>query len=173
MTKKFKYSDEVKMFDLYKEFGKKGHPEPYYSLETGKGTTVYSLSSVNTKANGKGKKYLLTKGYSKLSTGASPSEYLNVVNLDLYCQWGKTQYYSISYDCKGGSLKNPVYAYSSAKSLTLPKPTRADYKFTGWKPSKKVSTATVVTKGTSTTIKKGSEGNLEFEATWEAVKKKK
>lgn len=48
------------------------------------------IASFNTKANGKGKKYIMGKDYSKLSTGAAEGV-SPVVTLDLYAQWRKNK----------------------------------------------------------------------------------
>lgn len=53
-------------------------------------------------------------------------------SITLIAQW-KVNYYEISFDAKGGSLKETSKSIAFKKAIgTLPIPTRADYEFQGW-----------------------------------------
>ena len=93
-----------------------------------------------------------------------------VGSIDLYLQCGKETYYRIGYKLEGGTLKNPVNAYTGASAVKLPKPTKPGYKFTGWKATYVVDSVKVTTKGVNTTIRKGSKGDIYFTASYAPLK---
>lgn len=78
----------------------------------------------------------------------------------LYAQWEKTKY-NISYDTKGGTLSSaPDFYYIDTPTVTLPKPTRTDYNFTGWTGSNGS------TPQLNTTIPEGSVDDKSYVAHW-------
>ena len=153
VTKTFNYSSEVVIFALAYAFD---DFQPQYGSQG-----ELNVVSLNTRANGKGKKYDMSKSYTKLSDGGS---------IDLYLQWGKVTYYRIGYQLEGGTLKNPVNAYTGASNVKLPKPTKPGYKFTGWKANYVSDSVKVTSKGVNTTINKGSKGDIYFTATYAPLK---
>ena len=76
----------------------------------------------------------------------------------LYAVWTPIAY-TLSYELNGGAATNPA-TYTTAETLTLNAPTKADNTFIGW------TGANGTVPQTSVTIIKGSTGNKTFTAHW-------
>lgn len=122
------------------------------------------IASFSTKPKGKGKTLVVGKAYSKLCKGTTSGE-KDIYVLELYINRGKAARYKVTYNLNGGTLSNPVYAYSTSADLKLSIPKKTGYKFAGWE--KNVPhTANIKQTGKTLTIKKGSTGAVSFTATW-------
>ncbi len=154
-TRRVRYTEEFEMYSVAGSF------EGYHPENGGKFTSF--VVSVNSRADGKGKKYSMASNYSGLSTGSDPNG-KEIAQVHLYAQWGKEIFYRIGYVLDGGTLKTPVNAYDGSADVKIPNPTRTGYKFTGWDAKYINSQMKLSTKGNVTTIKKGSAGDIYFVA---------
>ena len=88
-------------------------------------------------------------------------------NLTATAKWSAVSY-SIAYALGGGSLSGQRTTYTiETANFALAKPTRGGYTFTGWTVTG-ASGAGIATSGTTTTVKKGTYGNLVATARWKA-----
>ena len=111
----------------------------------------YTFDSWNTKADGTGEKY------------PAGGEILVSENTTLYAQWKPTTY-DISYVLNGGELavENPEGYDIETENFILNNPTRVGYVFKGWTGANGQEPQLTVR------VEKGSTGNKEFVANWEA-----
>ena len=72
--------------------------------------------------------------------------------------------YHIKYTLNGGTMSGAPESYTeNSADITLPQPTRADYRFTGWT-GKDLTAPTM-----EVTIPTGSKGDREYTANWEEI----
>lgn len=159
-TRRVRYTEEIEMYSMAGSF------EGYHPEKGGNFTSF--VVSVNSKADGKGKKYSMAGNYSKLSTGSDPNG-KEIARVHLYAQWGKQIFYRIGYVYDDGTLKNPVNAYDGSKDVKIANPTKTGYKFTGWDSRYGSDKIKLSTKGNVTTIKKGSAGDIIFLANYTPI----
>ena len=91
----------------------------------------------------------------------------------LYARWSVNTY-TISYNLAGGSMPsgktNPTSYTIETATFTLNNPERAGYTFAGWTVSgaSSITGGGVSANGTTTTVNRGTYGNLAFTARWTA-----
>lgn len=121
----------------------------------------YTLSSWNSKENGKGTKYLVGRGYKNLTKQDG-------AEITLYAVWTKDTY-SITYQLDGGknNSKNPKKYAVDTDTITLLEPSKTGYEFKGWF---ETDSEGQLSEERKTEIVKGSTGNLKLTAKWEAMK---
>lgn len=78
------------------------------------------------------------------------------VGVDFVAEWTRIVY-KITYDTKGGTLKDAVESYTVDTAFTLPAPTRENYEFAGWYDEKGEKKERIV---------QGSTGDLALTARW-------
>ncbi|MCQ2592833.1 MAG: SUMF1/EgtB/PvdO family nonheme iron enzyme [Treponema sp.] len=84
----------------------------------------------------------------------------SVGNINLYAKWKLTEY-TITFNVNGGTLENPVAAYTvETDTITLPVPTKDGYAFAGWYLNETFSGLN------QTSITKGTVGNKIYYAKW-------
>ena len=112
----------------------------------------------NTKADGTGKSVMSTSDDPVALNLASKQDQV----IDLYAQWGEIAG-RIDYELNGGiDPGNPTSYSTTTKDFTLMAPTKTGYTFTGWTGSNGTTPQKTVT------IKKGTTGNMFYEAHWKA-----
>lgn len=118
----------------------------------------YEFAGWNTKANGKGTSYGDGATVEKLSAK-------NKGTVTLYAIWKATSY-NITYHLDGGtnSSKNPEN-YTAVKSVKFVAPQKTGYTFKGWYRDESFTQKV-------TSIKKGSQGDIEVYAKWQVNKYK-
>ena len=80
-----------------------------------------------------------------------------------YAHWAGIETYTIQYNLNGGSMTGQKTEYTiRTETFTLPEPSKDGYSFRGWTGSNGT------TPQTSVTIPKGSRGNRNYTANWEA-----
>ena len=79
-----------------------------------------------------------------------------IVRVDFVAEWTRIVY-KITYDTKGGTLKDAVESYTVDTAFTLPTPTRDNYEFVGWYDEKGEKKERIV---------QGSTGDLTLTARW-------
>lgn len=84
-------------------------------------------------------------------------------DVDLYAKWNLTEY-TISYHLEGGTLAtaNPTSYTVETDTFTLVNPTKEGYTFVGWTQTNAAAALPEVT------ITKGTVGNREYTAVWQA-----
>ena len=87
-------------------------------------------------------------------------------NLTASANW-KANSYSITYVLNGGTISGQATAYTVDNQFNLVAPSRPGYTFAGWTVVG-AQGAGVTTSGTTTTVKKGTYGNLTASAKWTA-----
>ena len=103
-------------------------------------------------------------GYEAGSWNETPASDTTISSDAEYAYTYKLITYTITYDLDGGTVDgtNPVIYTVESDDITLTNPTREGYTFAGW-------TGTGLTGATNpVTIAKGSTGNREYTATWNA-----
>lgn len=84
-------------------------------------------------------------------------------NKEYYAKWTPTNY-TITYNLDGGNVAGNVASYTiETESFTLKEPTKDGYVFSGWTGSNGT------TPNKNITVAKGSTGNLNYTANWEAI----
>lgn len=78
------------------------------------------------------------------------------VGVDFVAEWTRIVY-KITYDTKGGTLKDAVESYTVDTAFTLPAPTRENYEFAGWYDEKGEKKERIV---------QGTTGDLTLTARW-------
>lgn len=78
------------------------------------------------------------------------------VDVDFVAEWTRIVY-KITYDTKGGTLKDAVESYTVDTAFTLPTPTRENYEFAGWYDEKGEKKERIV---------QGTTGDLTLTARW-------
>lgn len=78
------------------------------------------------------------------------------VDVDFVAEWTRIVY-KITYDTKGGTLKDAVESYTVDTAFTLPTPTRENYEFAGWYDEKGEKKERIV---------QGTTGDLALTARW-------
>ena len=78
------------------------------------------------------------------------------VGVDFVAEWTRIVY-KITYDTKGGTLKDAVESYTVDTAFTLPAPTRENYEFVGWYDEKGEKKERIV---------QGTTGDLVLTARW-------
>lgn len=78
------------------------------------------------------------------------------VGVDFVAEWTRIVY-KITYETKGGTLKDAVESYTVDTAFTLPAPTRENYEFAGWYDEKGEKKERIV---------QGSTGDLALTARW-------
>lgn len=116
--------------------------------------TGYTFKEWNTKPDGSGTSFADHEVVGDLTD-------VNGAVITLYAQWNQ---YTITYTLNGGvnSPANPTTYNSATPDITLITPTKTGYTFTGWTGSNGSSPQT------SVVIPKGSTGNKNYSANWQA-----
>ena len=151
---------EITLFAIW---GKQSNITLYNGSKKVKTLTVYKGIKVGTMPTVTKKGYTFTGWYTAKNGGTkidANTLYNKDTNTKLYAQF-KINTYNITYNLNGGinNTKNPT-KYTYGKNVTIKKPTRVGYTFTGWyKNNKKV-----------TKINGKLASNVVLEAKWTPIK---
>ena len=154
IVQKIQFGKQTDEYGLYNY----NNPDVINIVKTG--YKVNSGSEWNTQADGKGKTYNQSSVYQ--SDNFCSSATANCTT-SLYLKWVPISY-TISYNLNGGTVSNanPTSYTIESSNIVLNNPTKTGYTFNGWTGSNGTSAQK------SVTITKGSYGNKNYIANWNA-----